>query len=391
MDPKKNSFKRTWIEINSTKMLNNFRKMKNAYGHNQKVGVMLKANAYGHGLMESISILRNVSDMIYVLEANDALQIRRIEKESNLPQLEIAVVGNINQEEAIELAKENVAFTILNESFITWNRKAFQNTPEVRVYVFVDTGLGREGLRYNDIKIIEEIKQFDNLHLEGVMTHFSNAEHDGPPVYAKLQFQRFKEASKKISELAEVPYNQLVLHTSASMPSLLYPEARLDIVRLGISLFGYWTSPESEIIAQYKYPDLDLEPILTWKAEAISIKKIPKGDFIGYDCAYKCRRDTYVAVFQVGYYDGYPYYSDKIVDILIDGVRCPILGNVMMNCIVVDITDIHLKQPNKIIATLIGQDGDESISADDLAKINNMTNYNVLASISPFIERVIVS
>lgn len=371
-------------------MLNNFKKMKNTYSLSQKVGVILKANAYGHGLIECVSILRSVCDMIYVLESEDALKIRHTEEEKNLPQIGITVVGHTNQKEAVKLAKKNVAFTILNESFITWDLNAFQNTPEAAVYVFVDTGLGREGLRYDDVNVIEAVKLFDNLQLKGVMTHFSNVEHAGPPRYAQLQFQRFREASEKISELTEIPCDQLVLHASASIPSLLYPEAQLDIVRLGISLFGYWTSRESEIIAQYKYHDLNLEPVLSWKAEAINVKEIPKGDFIGYDCAYKCNRDTCVAVFQVGYYDGYPYYSDKIANVLIDGVLCPILGNVMMNCIVVDITDIYQETSKQIIATLIGRDGDESISADDLAKINNMTNYNILASISPFIERVII-
>ena len=181
-------------------------------------------------------------------------------------------------------------------------------------------------------------------------------------------------------------------HLAASVPSLIFPEARKDITRLGILMYGYWTSMESKFICKeiYKKKFPDVKPVLSWKAISKNIKIIPKGDFIGYDCAYLCQKETRIATINVGYYDGYPYLFNSNAWVLVKGERCPIVGNVMMNNMVIDISNIKLEEnENEILVTLLGESERDSIDADCLARWARITNYDILSGIKAHVKRII--
>lgn len=375
----------TWIEIEAEKLNNNINQIKKLLCDNTKTGVILKANAYGHGLKEVVEIVKNKIDIIFVTDPKDALNIRKIVESSQ----RIVVMGTIYSEITKELIENDIEIAITDLSYMNWLKNESFNK-KLKIHIFIDTGLGREGIRWNDLKPLEKLKLLKNIKIMGIMSHFSNAERKGPPTYAKLQLDRFNCAIKEVKKLLSI--QNLEQHMAASAPTILFSDARLDIIRLGISIYGYWTSEESRLGAEFLYGEsaIKLEQPLTWKVISKNIKFIPKGDFIGYDCAHLCTRNTKVAVLPVGYYDGYPNLYNKDAWVLVNGRRCRILGNVMMNSIIIDITDLSLTEVELVEATLLGKSGDEQIDANLLANWANSTNYNILTSIGAHIKKVII-
>jgi len=132
-----------------------------------------------------------------------------------------------------------------------------------------------------------------------------------------------------------------------------------------------------------------LEPVLTWKCRSQTIKKLPAGAFVGYGCTYRCREETLVAVLPVGYFDGYPRALSSRAYVLVGGVRCPVLGRVMMNHIVVDVSRIQ-GAGESVVATLIGSDGQEQVTADQLADWAGTINYEIVARLGAHLRRVVV-
>lgn len=374
-----------WIEIDKSILKDNIRKIKMAYGTVQSVGAMVKANAYGHGVLEVVQSVYEEVESFYVSSADDALLISEYLSENNIKK-RVICVGAIDDNEYSVLTKKDIEFAIVDESYKNW--KNIINGKIPKIHIFVDTGLGREGIRWDSFDLIDDIIKY-GFDIIGLMTHFNNAEHAGPPVYAVQQFERYCNTLNYINKKGV----KVESHTAASVPSLLYPEARCNITRLGILMYGYWTSVESKILSQNIYGKNfpDVQPVLSWKAQTRNIKIIPKGDYIGYDCAYLCQKDTKVATINVGYYDGYPCLFDSNAWVLVDGKRCAIVGNVMMNSMVIDISDITMTDDNEITVVLIGKSGEEEITIDDLARWARITNYDVLAAIKEHVIRKVIN
>ena len=373
-----------WIEINKNEIVNNIKKIKKAYGSEQNIGAMIKANAYGHGLIETVSCILNYVEVFYVSDSKDAIFLYEYFKENNISK-RIVCVGSIDSKEYEKLVDKGIELAIVDLNFRKW--RSCVNGTKAKVHIFVDTGLGREGIRWDSQIVIDEILN-RGFEIKGLMTHFNNAEHEGPPEYSVKQFERFNH----VRDYLNLNNYKVESHTAASVPSLLYPNARCDVTRLGIVMYGYWTSIESKIVTKHIYKDdfPDVKPVLTWKAISNNIKIIPKGDYIGYDCAYLCEEDKRVAVINVGYYDGYPCFFNSNAWVLVNGKRCNILGNVMMNSMVIDLSGVDLLETDTVTIVLLGKSGEQEITVDDLAFWAGITNYDVLAMLKPHIERVIV-
>lgn len=371
-----------WIEISRDELENNLIKIKRVYGEEQKVGIMIKANAYGHGSMEIVRCIYHGVKSFYVTDPYEAFKINNFFKENQLDN-NVICVGEVQNCEVIRLVEEEIEFAIIDYSYREWPKCSISRKP--RVHLFIDTGLGREGIRWDDYQTIDEILSYP-FEIVGIMTHFSNAEHEGPPEYAQMQLSRYNTVLRYLHNKGINP----VRHTAASVPSMLYPEARLDITRVGIMLYGYWTSIESKMICKRLYGQdfPNVKPVLSWKAKTNNIKIIPKGDYVGYDCAYLCNKTTKIATINVGYFDGYPCLFNTLGWGLVNGVRCPIIGNVMMNSMVLDITDADVD--DECIVVLIGKSGKEEITVDNLAEWMGITNYDILAALKPHITRYIV-
>ena len=169
------------------------------------------------------------------------------------------------------------------------------------------------------------------------------------------------------------------------------PQARHDAVRIGISLYGLWASSETRLSARALLGRVpELRPVLSWRCRSQLVKWLPAGSYVGYGCTYRCPVTTRIAVLPMGYYDGYPRLLSSRAHALVNGQRCPVLGRVMMNHVVIDVTRAAPQGEGPITATLLGRDGEEQVSADQLAVWAQTINYEIVTRIGAHLRRIVI-
>jgi alanine racemase len=252
-----------------------------------------------------------------------------------------------------------------------------------------DTGMGRQGFSPAEApSLLDTLSDSNSLHkIAGVCTHFANVEDVTDQSYALTQMARFKTAQEVFKQTG-LPIHY---HCAASASTLILDISHMDLVRVGISLYGLWPSSLTRVsFLQQHQQLLDLTPVLSWYTQITTLKHIPKGQFIGYGCSYRAVRDMKVAVLPVGYFEGYPRIAGESSSfVLIEGQRCPVVGRICMNMMMVDVT--HVDNINVgTLATLIGRDGSETITAGDLAGWAKTIHYEVITRLHPEIPRKIL-
>jgi alanine racemase len=256
------------------------------------------------------------------------------------------------------------------------------------VHLKIETGTNRQGIPVNKLgNFYRLIKKTPEIILEGMSSHFANIEDTTDDFYPRFQLGNFQEAVDWFRRRGvEIP----IKHLACTAASILFPETYFDLARVGIGLYGLWPSKETlaSCLRRGQEP-LKLKPVLSWRARVAQIKSVPKGAYIGYGCSYRTTRPTRLAVIPVGYYDGYDRSFSNTAYVLIRGKRAPVRGRVCMNFIMVDTTDIpEVKLEDRV--TLLGKDGREKITADQMAVLAGTINYEIVTRINPLIPRIIV-
>ncbi len=376
----------SWIELSQSAYAANvatFRKI--AAG--ARVGVVLKGNAYGHGLVETLSLAHALVDVIYVITPSEAAAIRAWEKANSRPPREVLVIGAVSAQDVVDLARLNVSVVAADRGFDAALRALEAAGLETDVHVHLDTGLGREGftraaLERGDADFLK------GARVRGVMSHFANTEDVTEQDYARTQLANFEAGEALVRQRLGV--TALQRHFAASAAALVLPPARLDVVRVGIAMYGLWPSAETRLSARVVLGEVPtLEPVASWKAPSQVVKWLPAGSFVGYGCTYRCAADTRVAVLPVGYWDGYPRLASGKAHVLVNGARCSVLGRVMMNHLIVDVTHA-VKDDAPVTATLLGRDGDEAISAETLSAWAQTIHYETMTRVGAHLRRAVV-
>jgi len=387
----------SWIELSQKAFQNNVSVYQDILPKNTLLGCVLKGNAYGHGFIESLSALYSSVDIIFLISPRDGLKVRAYEQEQGFSHKRVVVLGAVSAHEVVECAKQSIEIVISHDGWqgfvpsIEKYASTCDNFTPLRLHLHIDTGLGREGFSLNELPChLEFLKKYSVLlHIEGVMTHFANVEDVTEQSYALEQIQNLEAAY----DLIVTTLNLLYLpekHVAQSAASLILPNASFHIARVGVALYGLWPSRETKISAKVVCANLPkLEPVLSWKCASQCIKAIPEGAFIGYGCTFRADRDLKVCLLPVGYFDGYPRLLSDKAFVLINGRRCNLLGRVMMNHIVVDVTQA-VKNETSVVATLIGTDGKESISVETCAAWAQTINYEFVTRLGPHLKRVLV-
>lgn len=256
------------------------------------------------------------------------------------------------------------------------------------LHLKVETGTYRQGFLQEEVeKAVKKIKEY-GLPLVGLSTHFANIEDTLDHSYAKKQLKKYLEIKKMVEEISG-PLN--FYHTACSAAILLFPETHFTLARAGISLYGYWPSREVKLSWKYKYGEdgPTLKPVLNWKTFITEVKIAKKGEYIGYGCTFRTTRKSKIAVLPIGYYDGYDRKLSNKGIVLIKGQRAPVVGRVCMNLTMVDVSDIKDVRVGDLVY-LIGEEGEEKVTADTLAELAQTINYEILSRISHTIPRVII-
>ncbi len=361
---------RVWAEINLTALDHNFNIIKKR-AKGVRIDALLKANAYGHGLEIVARRLNNKVDFFSVAaveEAVEALENAGVTRP-------ILVLGpKFLEWEIHEAVKHKLRITLCYLDQARAIEKFLKDGEKLYVHIEVDTGMTRTGV---DIKEFPDLLRFveesDKFLLEGIYTHYATA--DDEPDLAKEQLEKFK---REILPL--VNGKNYVIHTANSAAIFnIGDEAIFDMVRPGIAMFGLPPSPSMNIP--------DLKPVLSLKSRVVQVREIGPGRGIGYGFRFKSTKPMKIAVLAVGYGDGYPRALYKDGEVLIHGKRAKIVGVISMDLTTIDVTDIPSVKPGDI-ATLIGKDKDEEITATELAQLIGTINYEITTGLLPRVERI---
>lgn len=372
----------SWLEISRSAFKHNIELFKQIIGPKVSLLLPVKANAYGHGLLEISKLaVKSGVNWLGVNSLTEAEELAKLRLKTP-----VLILGYVPIEQLKRLKKfVNVRLCAYNLETI---KKLGQLNFPVKIHVKLETGTYRQGVEPNRlISFIKQINQFKNIQIEGLYTHFANIEDTLDHSYAFGQLKIFNRAVKFLSQRwMMVPP---ILHVACSAAAILHPATHLNLVRAGISLYGLWSSRETRLIVQKQHQNLSLRPVLSWKTIIAQIKKVKKGESIGYGRAEFVSRNTKIAIIPAGYFEGLDRRLSTIGHCLVKGKRAKILGRICMNMSIIDITDISgVKLEDEVV--IIGRQGQEEITADEIAQKIGTINYEVVSRINPNLKRIIV-
>ena len=368
----------TWVEISKQALSSNIKTFRRLVGKDVRLAPAVKANAYGHGLVEtSKTFLEAGADFLCINALYEAEELRKAGIKA--PILVIGYTALSDLERAVDLDCDLTVYNLETIRALGKLKKA------VNLHLKVETGNHRQGVRMEDVPaVLKEFEKHPNLRMAGISTHFANIEDRVNHKYALYQLKGFKKAIRMLEEAGHAPHYR---HCANSAAAIVLPEAHFNFVRLGIGAYGLWPSDKTLRAAQHAGIDISLSPALTWKAVVAQVKEIEKGALVGYGCTYEMARKGRIAVLPVGYYDGYVRLLSNKGHVLIRGKKAPVIGRVCMNMIMVDVTQIpEVKLEDEVV--LLGEQGKENISAEDMAALSGTINYEVTTRINERIPRM---
>lgn len=372
---------KTWVEISKSSLLHNIRAVKRHVAPAMVMAVV-KANAYGHGMGCVAKTVSRDADWFGVDDVDEALELRRLGLKHP-----ILALGYTRLNRLRDCAKRRISFVAYNMETLTSLKRLGGKPGSYRIHIPIETGTTRQGLAGDDLEaFVAHAITIPSVMIEGVHTHFANIEDTTDPSYAKRQLKQYQQALARLKRMGVVPE---VRHTAASAASIIYPETRFDAVRLGIALYGHWPSKETLVSASYRSSVLDLKPSLAWKTIVAQVKDVKQGTPVSYGLTERVPRDAKIAVIPVGYWDGYDRGLSSVGQVLIRGRRCKVMGRVCMNMMMADVSDVPGVKPEDEVV-LIGSQGRETVTAEDIAATCGTIQYEFLARINPMIERILV-
>ncbi|TVP91126.1 alanine racemase [Alkalibacterium sp.] len=369
------SYRYTKAEIDLDKVTYNYGKMKTHITEGTKIMGVIKADAYGHGAVEIGRHLETLdTDYLAVAVLDEAMELR--EAGVKLPILLLSPI----EPDTIPTAIDNdIAITVFSlKSAQAVNYYAQQTNHPVRVHVKIDSGMGRIGVRSKEEALeLCNILSASSISLEGIFTHFAEAENTVDPAYTKSQFAFFMDV---VTYLEENSFTFTFRHCSNTAASLLYPEFDLDMIRTGISIFGYHPDKSLEDI-------IDLKPAMTLSTHAALIKQVPAGESIGYGRTYITDKEETIATILLGYADGIPRELSNRWHLTHGDVKAPIVGRICMDQLMVNVTDIvDFSSSDKLVFIGDPQKGHPSIYK--MAEMTDSFHYEILCGIGKRVPRV---
>ena len=354
-----------WTEIDLGKLRRNLQLIRGDLPKNVQLMAVVKDEAYGHGALDVARVAVEEGAWGFGLSTlEEAMTLR--DAGITAPLL---LLGE-RQEAELEWCVAHDLTVCVNE---THNVRALAKIAakfgkKIPVHVKIHTGMSRYGVRWDEaLPLIEKIVTEKSLSLEGVMTHFSQSD-ETEKSFANLQFARFNEV---LRALEQRKISVKLRHTCNSGGFLDLPHTHLDMVRVGILLYGVFPS-----LVCRKIPGI--EPVMSVKAKIAAIQKLKPGEVVGYGMRYTATSERRIAILPIGYGDGFPRVRNEGCA-LIHGRRAPLLGGIAMDALMVDITDIPQAQMWDE-AVIMGRQGGEEITVRDLAKLKNSVTYDVLTS-----------
>ena len=371
-----NRYLRCYAEISLEAIGHNIREVKKRLPEGVKLLGVVKANAYGHGAVPVASYLENQVDYFATATIEEAVELR--ENGISAP---ILILGYVSPSQYGDLVEYDITQTI--DSYAqarALEKEAARQNRKAKAHLAVDTGMTRIGFQVTEHDADEAAKIADlpHIELEGMFTHFSCADQEDK-TYCSMQMEKY---DKMTTLLAERGVTIPLRHICNSAGIMEFDDHRFEMVRSGIITYGIYPSEE------VKKERLDLIPALSWKSHVIHVKEVGPGIGVSYGATYVTEKPmTRIATVSAGYADGYPRALSNQGCVLIHGKKAPIIGRICMDQMMVDVTDIPDVQVEDVV-TLVGTDGDETITIEEIANPAARFDYEMLCDISSRVTRV---
>lgn len=372
-------YSRVYAKIDLDEVLFNLRSMRMNMGEDAKMIAVVKADGYGHGASRIARLIERYDDIwgYAVATAEEALELRK-----SGVRKPVLVLGYVFEEHYADLVRYDIRPVVFKEeTALKLSEEAYCQDKKAIIHLGLDTGMSRIGLRDDEesIETIKRIAELPGIKIEGIFTHFARAD-EKDKTWADGQLKRFLAFVGKLEENGiSIPLK----HCSNSAAIIDMPQAELDLVRAGISIYGIYPSDE---VDREKVP---LHPVMELKSHISFIKDVDENTQISYGGTFVTQRKSRIATIPVGYADGYPRMLSNKGSVLVHGKRAPIAGRICMDQFMIDITDIEgVSELDEV--TLLGADGEERITAEEIDQLCGRFPYELVCGISRRVPRVYV-
>jgi alanine racemase len=376
------------IELNQTAYQNNIDFLRKTFGKKVQFSSVVKGNAYGHGIKEFVTMAYDCGVSHFsVFDVEEAKLI----KEALTDKATIMVMGLVQEIDMEWVIANNVEFFVFDKIRLNQAVKAAKKLKIVaKLHIEAETGMNRTGFEKRELSAVITTfkKEKEHLYLKGLCTHYAGAESIANYYRVEKQIKKFEEIYQYLCDNDLKPE---IKHSACSAASIMFPETRMDLVRIGIMQYGLWSSPEVFVnyLSTKKNKTDPLKRVISWKSNVMSVKKVNIGDFIGYGTSFLAERNMKIAVVPIGYSHGYSRSLSNQGRVLISGQRCIVVGSVNMNMMTVDVTDVAaVKKDDEVV--LIGSQEDLTVSVASFSDFSNQLNYELLTRIAKTIPRKII-
>lgn len=373
-----NKYQRVRAEIDLDALMENLEKMKENLQPGVGIMAVVKTDGYGHG---AIPISLAIQDIPWisgyaVATVEEALSLRAggIRKP-------VLILGYTFPDCYEKLVREEIRPAVFRpDSLPELSAAAALAGKNVKIHIKVDTGMSRIGIRPDEsgLEFVKQAMETPGIEIEGIFTHFARAD-ETDKTHALEQLKRFRDFNAELESRLKLRIP--IRHCSNSAGIVELPEANMDMVRAGITLYGLWPSDE------VRKDVVPLKPLLSLKSTVVYIKELEAGRQISYGGTFTVPEAMRVATVPVGYGDGYPRGLSGKGWVLIRGKKAPILGRVCMDQLMVDVTDIPDAAPGDTV-TLIGRDGEEAITMEELGNLSGRFNYELACCLNKRVPRL---
>lgn len=367
----------SWAEINLNAFRHNVEALRKMLPKGTKILLPLKANAYGHGLEATAKAAFEFGiDWLGLATCREALEIR-----SYVPNANILVLGPSEPDDVRVLSIHNITPVLVDlDNARAMNESARHFGMPLQAHLKIDTGMGRVGFRYDKLDDILAATKLSHINVTGIMTHLAMADHP----LSELTIDQQKRFQEVLLYLFKKGVSIPLRHMEASGAVLNIDNTGYNMVRPGILIYGGYPLSQAE---KEKLHGTTLEPMLSWKTRVTQIKKVPKGQTLGYNAVYTTTQETHIATIEVGYGDGYRRILSNRAEVLIKGKRYPVRGMISMDQTTIELgPDEPVVKPGDEVVLLGRQLGSE-ITVQEMAEWMGTITYEVYTSISARVER----
>jgi len=373
-------FTRTWAEINLDNIAHNVKEIQRVAGKRTEIMAVVKADAYGHGVLETVNTLvESGCSRLAVSMLDEAIQLRQIGID-----IPILVLSHTDPSRVDELIKYNITQTVYSHDIAkALSDEAVRQGTKAKVHIKIDTGMSRVGFPpgYSAVKAVSEIQKLPGIIVEGIFTHFAVAD-ETDEASKEFTLQQAELFNSIISELNRIGILIPIRHVANSAAIIQYPEFAMEMVRPGIILYGIYPSK------QVDRSILDLKPAMTLKTTISMVKWVEENTSVSYGRKFITKRKSKIATIPVGYADGYSRLLTGKGRVLVNGQFAPVVGSICMDQCMIDVTNIEGDINNGDEVVLLGKQGSLEITAEELADHIGTIPYEIVCIIGKRVPRV---